>query len=67
MNLGDKVESALNFIGVDKTLAERWLGPECGCVERQVKLNLLGQWASRTLAGTLKNAKEKFLQVVGDS
>jgi hypothetical protein len=67
MNLGDKVESALNMLGIDKELAERWLGPECGCEERKIKLNLIGQWASRTLAGTLKDAKAKFLQVVSDS
>ena len=64
MNLGDKVEAALQSIGVDKALAEKWLGPECGCDYRKERLNLLGQWASRTLSGSFKKAKEYLLLIL---
>lgn len=64
MNLGDKIESALQSVGVDKALAEKWLGPECGCDYRKERLNLLGQWAAKTLSGSFKKAKEYLLLVL---
>lgn len=55
--LGDEVEKALVTVGVTKELVERWLG-ECRCQERRERLNTLGSWARRVLAGKVSDAKE---------
>lgn len=44
--LGDRVESALAFIGITKDRVEAWIGEPCNCDERREKLNALGEWAA---------------------
>lgn len=66
--LGDLLEEALRSIGVTTEVVEDWLGRPCGCKERQEKLNQLGYWAKRVMAGKKARAKE-YLQglLYGDS
>ena len=57
--LGDKIESALNLLGISKDRVEKWLGRPCGCKERQEKLNRLGRWAERLLVAKLPDRDPK--------
>jgi hypothetical protein len=52
--LGDAVEAALLKFRI-KARVEKWLGPHCGCKERQEKLNRLGRWAKRVMPQTFSN------------
>ncbi len=63
--LGDTISRALSTIGITDTRVSRWLGAPCGCKERQEKLNALGNWALRVLAGRTKDA-EKYLDEITD-
>jgi hypothetical protein len=63
--LGDHVSAALSSVGITKELVSDWLGEECGCAERQEKLNQLGSWASRVVQGTLKDAAAMFTSITG--
>lgn len=66
MNLGDKIESALQLVGITPERVERFLGPECGCKERQERLNAISAWAARVLKkGTLK-AEEYLCYILGN-
>lgn len=56
--LGDRVHTALASVGVTPERVGRWLGRECGCRERVAKLNQLGTWARRILAGKRERARE---------
>lgn len=60
MELGDRVEQALSTVGISKHRVSSWLGKDCGCAERQEKLNQLSRWAKRVVRGKLDNAKEYF-------
>ena len=56
MGLGDAVEQALAAVGISTGLVEKWIGRPCGCAERRAKLNRVGWWASRVLAGRREKA-----------
>lgn len=58
MMLGDRVAGALDMAGVTHEAVARWLGAECGCKERQDKLNALGAWAERVARGKVERAGE---------
>jgi hypothetical protein len=49
--LGDKIESALNSLGITKDRVEKFVGGPCGCEERKQRLNQLGWWALRVIKG----------------
>jgi hypothetical protein len=66
MNLGDRIESALTTMGITKERVETWLG-NCGCQQRQEKLNALGYWAQRVLAGYTKSAHRYFNELTSDN
>lgn len=54
--LGDTIHNALSTVSIIPQLVSKWLGKPCGCEERQQKLNVLGQWASRVVRGKTENA-----------
>jgi hypothetical protein len=56
--LGDKIHEALARVGVTPARVTRWVGRPCGCEERRRRLNALGAWAARVLAGKLTGADE---------
>lgn len=62
--LGDIIEQALITVGVTKDRVSFWLGTDCGCSERQQKLNQLGYWAQRVIAGNVEKAKEYLEQII---
>src|SRR5205823_1705059 len=64
--LGDVVESALVKIGITKERVEKWVGAPCGCNERRVKLNALGSWAKRVIAGNVEKAAEFLSNIIGE-
>lgn len=66
MGLGDTVAAALESVGVTHERVERWLGRECGCRERQEKLNALGNWAVRTLEISARGALGYLKAIMGD-
>lgn len=43
--LGDRIEGMLSLVGVTKDRVSAWLGHECGCTERQRRLNELDKLA----------------------
>lgn len=45
--LGDIIAGRLESIGFSKARVSRWLGRDCGCDERQRRLNQLGEWIKR--------------------
>jgi hypothetical protein len=61
--LGDMVESALTKVGVTKERVTKWIGAECGCAERQEKLNRLHLWAKGVLSGKSPDATAEFEQL----
>lgn len=63
--LGDVIERALSTTGITKERVERWVGGPCGCRERQEKLNAVGLWARRVLAGRLEHAVEYLAGIMG--
>jgi len=63
--LGDAVERALAAVGVTPERVERWIGKPCGCRERKAKLNRLGQWLARRLAGR-PGGKAELEDVMGE-
>jgi hypothetical protein len=58
------VESALTLAGITKERVSHWLGKPCNCKERQAKLNQLGIWTKRVLAGKLEKAQEFLDQLI---
>jgi hypothetical protein len=64
MELGDAVERALSSVGVDKSLVERWLGRNCGCRERQDRLNALSAWARRVISGRTTSAESYLHDII---
>jgi hypothetical protein len=64
MEWGDRLAKALDSIGLSSQEIERWLGRPCGCAERQEKLNQLGRWVTRVLAGKTDRAKEWMTDIM---
>lgn len=64
MQLGDELKKALTAIGVTEERVARWLGPHCGCKERQEKLNRLGAWAWRVLNRSSDKDRQYFEEIV---
>ena len=64
MGLGDSISAALGSVGVTPEAVSRWLGKPCGCEERKAKLNTLGAWAVRVLAGRTENAREYLVGIL---
>ena len=65
MNLGDRVSEALSLVGITPDRVSAWVGGPCGCEERREKLNALGGWAARVLAGRVARAEEYLQGIVG--
>jgi hypothetical protein len=65
LQLGDAVAAALSTVGVTHERVATWLGKDCGCKERQARLNMLGAWARRVLAGKLEGARDFLQRVLG--
>lgn len=66
--LGDMVETALKSIGLTTEIAEKWLGAECGCKERQEKLNQLTWWARTAIRQgdqSLSNTTRWLYDIIG--
>ena len=67
MQLGDKVEQALAWVGVTEDRVRGFLGTGCGgCKERKEALNALGAWASKSLRSGKVEAKKWLDQVLGE-
>lgn len=66
MNLGDAIHTAFSSVGITSERVERWLGRPCNCEERRRKLNQLGAWAKRILAGKTSEAKEHLDAMMKD-
>lgn len=64
--LGDSITCALASIGVTKARVEHLLGRPCQCRERQERLNALGWWAARVLAGKTEQAREYLANLLGE-
>jgi hypothetical protein len=57
MPLGDLIERALSIIGITSERVQKYLG-DCGCCDRQERLNSLSLWATRVLSGRTERAEE---------
>jgi len=64
--LGDLIEKALSLTGITPDRVEEWLGRPCNCRERKEKLNQLGLWAARVVAGRLGKAREYLERILDD-
>ena len=64
--MGDLVHDALARVGVTPERVIRWLG-DCGCCDRQEKLNQLGAWAKRVVAGRLDGAVEYLRKITDEN
>lgn len=64
--LGDAAAAALFFAGITPSRVEFWIGKPCGCEERQRKLNVLGWWTKRLLAGKTEGMREHLERMMGD-
>ena len=60
-NLGDLTSVALSKVGITEERVSKWLGRKCNCGRRREKLNRLGAWVSRVIAGETEDA-EKYLE-----
>jgi hypothetical protein len=70
MKLGDALEKVLSWLGVTKERVQKYLG-NCGCANRQRKLNELGTWAARwaaklLLGGDKKKAAAELAAIMGE-
>lgn len=66
MGLGDTIEAALSAVGITAERVSAWLGRPCGCAERRDKLNAVGFWAARVLAGKTERAREYLTSILGE-
>jgi hypothetical protein len=57
VGLGDTISAALSSVGITEERVTKWLG-SCRCKERQERLNAVGQWATMTVKGKLKQARD---------
>ena len=64
---GDRLEKALRTVGITKDRVEAWLGKPCKCGERQAKLNAIGAWAKRVLAGQTEDAEVYLNRIMNES
>jgi hypothetical protein len=62
--LGDRVATALAAVGITEQRVQAWVGKPCGCKERKEKLNQLGAWAARVIAGKVEKAKEYLDRII---
>lgn len=65
MLLGDALAKAIETVGIDKVDVEAFLGEECGCGDRQEKLNALDRWARQSVKETAEAAKTFFQKITG--
>jgi hypothetical protein len=65
--LGDVIHRALSSVGVTPERVSRWVGRECGCKERQDRLNSLSFWARRVMAGKTAKAVEFLKALTGQT
>lgn len=68
--LGDWLKQRLDAVGITQErakLVSDWLGVECGCPERQEKLNALGSWATATANDTKEKAVALLHKIIGVS
>lgn len=65
MLLGDRLESALEIVGITQERVTAWLG-DCCCDERKAKLNDLDIWARRTLANKYRDAKRWLERILDE-
>jgi len=56
MGLGDIIKRALDRVGITQERAAKYL--KCNCARHQARLNTLGAWAMRVLAGKTERAEE---------
>lgn len=63
--LGDRIEQALQLVGITSERVEKWLQRPCGCNERKQRLNQLGSWAFRIIQGNLNKAEEYLNSIIG--
>ena len=61
---GDWIEVALSKVGITKERVSDWLGEECNCEERRIKLNSLHIWARRVFSGKTEKAKEYLEEII---
>lgn len=45
--LGDMAAYAFEYCGITKEKFSAWIGTECGCAERQEKLNRFGRYLAK--------------------
>lgn len=62
--LGDQIEGLLTSVGITKERVTNWLGVECDCEERRMKLNMLHTWVRRVVSGKLEKAKEYLEEIL---
>lgn len=62
--LGDAISKALATVGVTEERVSAALGRPCGCKERREKLNRLGTWAARVLAGKTEDAQKYLDEII---
>lgn len=62
--LGDRIEQALQLVGITEERVSAWLNRPCGCKERKLRLNQLGSWAVRIIHGNLNKAEEYLNNII---
>lgn len=51
VGLGDAAAALLSSVGITKERVNNWIGAECGCAERQEKMNKFGAWVHKAVTG----------------
>ena len=64
MEIGTKIGQALALVSLDDAAVSAWLGRDCRCAERRQRLDALGHWAARVLAGKLGDARHWLRLIV---
>lgn len=64
--LGHLIEHALTVVGITKERVEHWIGTPCRCSERIDRLNALGYWARRVIAGKIDGANKYLESLLGE-
>jgi hypothetical protein len=64
MRLGDLVKKALDRVGITQERVAKYLN--CNCARHQARLNALGAWAMRVLAGRTEKAEEYLDRLTED-
>lgn len=63
-NFGDNLAIALKIAGVTPERVERFAGPNCGCRDRQERLNQLGIWVRRVIRGKCDNPSGELDSII---